>query len=254
MIEHKALELAIKTAQDAVRKPIVHCDKLPRHDYYRQLPDGTLVLEESPREPLSYQVEDLSDFAKAVKQFRDGKATVFCGPGSIEAVLDEGEKGRERLHFGLCHTSEFLTLKRLAANRHGLQQGEFLNLLRIDLAQCVSPDVITQLRAVKFKKSSEGIAKVEHGNQAISTGIKQSIMLEAGAPPEEICVTLRVYVELPETRLVRCAVDLDVEAMAFRLIPLSGELDTAEREVQCNTRDQLRELLGEAAEVYCGQC
>lgn len=253
MIEHEALELAIQTAQDAARKPIIPCDKLPRHNYLTQAPDGTLAIQEAPREPRSYHVEDLADFAKAVRQFARGKPTVLCGPGCIEAVLDEEHSGRERLHFGLSHTSEFLKLKQLAADRQGLQQGAFLNLLRIDLAQCVPSDVITQLRAVKFKKSSEGVAKVQHGSEAISTEIKQSIMLESGAPPEEICATLRVYVELPETRMVRCAVDLDVEAMAFRLIPLSGELETAERDVRCNTRDQLRELLGDAAEVYCGQ-
>ncbi len=254
MIDKNALQLAIDTAQAAARTEIVRPPMLPDGWFYWHHPDGSLVLTELPRHPRNYHVEDLDDYAAAVARFahNDG-ALVLCGETCITAILDEADRARERLRFGLTYTTEFQLLKMLAQNRTGKSHPAFLKMLRIELAQCAPQGIIERLRSLKFQKASSGQTTVKPGDEAISHEIKRCAIVGDGDVPESVGLDVRIYNELPDTHVVECCIDLDLDTIEFCLIPLSGELETACYEVRRRVRKQLQAAIGDIAAVYCGQ-
>lgn len=254
MMPYDTLRLAVETAQAAAREDIVTCSALPTGRYYLRGEDGKLALTEAPRGSRHYVVDDLDDYAAAVEAFGEpGSTVVFCGETSIATLLNVQATRPDRLLFDLGYTSEFSLLQTLAKDRDGWSHSNFLKMLRIDLTQCAPGSVIERLRSLKFGKASSGEAKIKAGDEAISQEIRRSVVLSDGEVPESIVVDVRVYDQLPDTHKVACCIDLDLEAVEFRLIPQSGELETACYDVRRRVRDALREALGDHATVYCGQ-
>lgn len=251
--------LARTSAQPSVFK----VESEPADVYRIKYADGTLsepiTAQPGPR---NYVLHSLEHFADAVEraieqgtEAADAHALVFCGRGSVVAVLDETTHRRERLRIHLPESTEFTTLKTLERNRAAMDQETLIKRLRIDLALAVQATDLAAFRAIKFEKRTAGQATVQTGASTLGMDVERKVTCGDKAPPDEITVNVCVYRDLADVEYrkpVRCAVDTDLEKQTFTLIPMAGEIERAQAETDQQIHDKLIDLLTAGVDVLCG--
>lgn len=226
--------------------------------------DGSdeLVREEMKRRSRSYQFNTLDDLAKAIEQFAGTKQVlVLCGESSIQAILQESDAKRDILRMPLCITSQCKSLLHLHKEHVPFNQRTFISLLRVQLNGCVDSTIISQIRTLKFSKSSTGESDLQPGKETLGNEVSMAAVTghSGTALPDTIELQVTPFEEFPEgegfTFAVKCALDLDIEAAEFRLIPLAGELPQMLRFVLREIADRLTQSLdGKGCDVLilCG--
>lgn len=230
----------------------------PDYVYFQRGKDGLLERRAGDVGPRDYTVYRVKDFIAAVSKLPSPKQAVFVGKHAITAILDETGDRRDRVTMPLSYTGQFAALVGLSGAKK-MPQDDFLDFLRIDLAGCVLPDVVSLFRQLKFTKNDSGDASYETGRQQVSRSVLREIVAGGKEIPDEIVVQIEVYEELWGDSTgaalrwaVICAVVIDFENGKFTLIPLAGQLNKARIMTQENIADTIATGLPEAL-VVCGE-
>ncbi len=220
--------------------------------------------QEAKASPRHYRFFGLPDFAVGVIRELPvnesaPRIVVFCGRGKIEAVLDEAGDRRERLEMSLPESHAFETLGTCERARTPFDQRAFLRLLRIDLAGCCPEGLVGTFQSLKFTRASDGEQEISVARESMGKSIKMQLAAGKGNNiPEEVTLRVNVYRDLTESqdpalrKDVRCAIDTNLDEATFTLIPLGGELETAQRETDDWVHRFLKTEFGPAVDVLCG--
>lgn len=255
----EAIERIRQLSRDALTPQTLYPGVEPKHVYYLYDPHtGTLERRWAEPHPRAHRLHTLDSFIEAVQNYGAERVAVFCGRGDLVAVLDDGGDRRDMVRMELRKAEQFLTLERLRDEHDEMTQREFVSRLRVDLAGAlVDPLIVNTFRHLKFSKLDDGQHKLDHGKEALSREIHQEMVADGVPIPEELWCALCVYRDLVEPaddlrKTVRCAIELNLLDASFTLIPLAGELETAERETDEWIAGRLRRELDEKCEIFCG--
>lgn len=228
--------------------------------YQRDQSTKSLTRIELTPKPRSYVLHTLEDFAGTLKEMITRSAApspiVFCGRGNVTAILDEVGARREVLRVSLPYTEEFKTLKHLNEKRTPMDHRAFINLLRINLANCILPEVLSIFRSLKISTNTDGESKISVGSEAVGKRVQMELLSNGKAIPEELVANVQVYRDIADKeakKFVGCAVDTNMEDGKFTLIPVGADIETVERELDAYIKTTLTSLLSEQdVKVFCG--
>jgi len=173
---------------------------------------------------------------------------LWHGPGRIVLVFDDEDR-RDQAFFHLAYSRQYLILKRLAETVTPMDQLNFVRMLRIELN--VEQVLIAPFRRLDWRSSEAASGVVERGTDRMG----RSIAAECDGVdrlPDELLISLPVYVTPGVDWRVSVRCMLEVDAMAQRMIlrPLPGELETAEAIIHQRIGEALRQA--EGIPVYYG--
>ncbi len=223
----------------------------PRHVYWlSNRKTGELQKHYSELPPRDVQLYTVDDIVAALKMYIEKEFApapiVLCGHGEITAILCDDSKGelcracRDRLRVKMATSSQFNLLATFARSRQYLNQQSFVRMLRVDLAGTLGADTINIFRKVRFAKNEDGTGEVKTGRETMGNQINREVLGVNGEIPEILTVTIAVYEDMPtERKAIECAIDIDVDNRTFAMLPLNGELATAQQETDFTIKTQL---------------
>lgn len=212
-----------------------------------------------------YSAGTLEELAKMVTNLSEqlgaeSAAKVFVDEKGVTAVLNENGRRDERIVMPFARSEAFTTLANLFASARPFTQREFIWLLRTTFKDMVAEpfDLLGQVRVVKFKQDSAGMATIKTGQESISREAMASVMTDAGQGfPEDATLRVPVFADLVDESgeqceiEVECAVDVRVDKQEFVLRPIPGELEKAKRKTLSWVQSVLAAKL-DGVEVFIG--
>jgi len=250
----EALQLLVDISRESSNVETV---EIPETERYALLNRRTGEVAFYPTEPATRN-HKIGNVDTAISEARRLKAAdlssvVWCNYGSIVILDDKSRRDRSTLSFG--KSSQFKLLETLRKNPQGMQQRNFIRMLRIDLDGCLGAagNFLSLVRQLKFTAGQDATGTIQHGKESISRSTIAELV-GADSIPEEVVLTVRVY-DLPfePVRSVRCAVEIDVNSATFVLTPFPGQLEDAENAAIGAIREHLTvELDGDKIPVVFG--
>lgn len=239
---------------------IVKADAEPNGVYYVRQADGTTerVVADPPwREHKAQDLDTVVAFAKRFVEYKDAADAVgpviWYSRTGVTCVLDDHDR-RDTVHM---HFGASPQLVHLAEDRKAYTQAEFIRILRITFADCLTAcDGLLQcLRSIKFRVHSDGTSKVAQGKASIGK-IIDAELTGADALPEYVTFDVPVFgvASLPVRALVRCALEVNPQLETFQLVALPGEVEKATSVGENWVRDAVETALGDAeVPIYYGK-
>lgn len=207
----------------------------PSHTYCLQKPDGSLEYVRATPPKRSHYASDVATLAAIVKRFAEqGKhiVSVWYSQQGVLALLDDDDR-HDRAILPLSLSSFVVALRKLEHTRTWLTQVEFIQLLRITLAGCLSSsNILSSVRSVKFRQLAQGERDVQHGKVSLGKSLEAELN-GASTIPEEMSLWVPIFPGVVDAAImIPVALDVDPVAEKFLLQPLPGSVDAAIREAE----------------------
>jgi hypothetical protein len=219
-----------------------------------------------PVPPRQHAVATLDDLIALARRFAEAipedeadarrwssTPVVWYGPDRVVLVIDDAGHRVERATFQLEHSDVFKKIQHLQ-KQELLVHRAFCRLLRIDLKTAIpAGELLDKVKAIEFQNGSIVKASSARGAESIGKSIKNEVA-DVGKIPEEVTLFARVYCNPLETfeAGVRCAVDIEPDHNALRLVPLPDAVEEAVELAVAWIGRRLVEALGEDVPCYCG--
>jgi hypothetical protein len=202
---------------------------MPEHRVVIVAPDGAYRIEELPPEPRSHALKTLDELIRFVNDKGSAASVVWFDRGSVVVVLDDAVR-RDVATLELHPTPQFMLLATIEASKKQFDQKSFRRLLRVDLADCLTDNVLLNwVSQAKFNTSSTQGGVITSSKESLGKDIDDAAISAAGDFPEEIGLQVRAFDDhkMRERWGVKCAVEVDIRNATFCLTPLPMELHTA---------------------------
>lgn len=250
-------ETAVKAngAKDKVQ--IIELPEEPKGVYGVVLEDGTYQRTEAAagsREVILKSIDQVPTYVETAKSDLKGKPAIYFNETFVRVIQDDGPDSlrKDCAVVGLPRTPECVLIGEVS-NTFFLQK-DFIRLLRVDLADCKTQEImqlINVCKAIDFSSTKKGSASVDHGRESMGFDIQDEVISKAGDIPEEVQIDLRIYEDraLDHRYKITCIVDVDAQTGQFKLTPKPAEIRKAvEQEMAA-----IENILGECdCPVYFG--
>lgn len=250
----EAMRYLRELADDARSTEDLKIDRLPKNRVWLATKDGDVREMVLPEPPLLARACDLTTLVAAVAAgVNDPDASIhpefWFSERLVVGFQDHGGIP-DRVELPLTKTSRWGRLESLAASAFG--QKEFLRLLRLELGNAVPAGVVDVLRKVLFKAHQEAQGQIGHNKASVGKTLQVELQTQEKLP-EEVNLYLQVFNEVDYFATVLCALEIDIEAQRFQLVPMPGELDLGVKAALAYVRSILESLRGEEKwPVYYG--
>lgn len=239
----EALQHLADTARAAAAVQIVHPNAEPPHVYYLYDPNSKQLTRHEAGEypPRRYTLGGIDAVAAAAKQWGTERAVILAGDGQVELLPDEASR-RDAMICRLEQTPAYETLAELASDRKSYAQRDFIELLRIDLAEAVDAGAAELFRNVQLADNRQTLTS----EQAAAKGLSRSVQLEMITKypiPEWLTATVSVYTGFSHPCAIRCAVRIDLEAGKFGIVPTPYDIEAAQQATDAALVTELRRRL-----------
>ncbi len=250
-----ALNTLIKIGQDGKQR-------LPEVTTQPYLPSDTLLVrrnDEAPsllviKKPRLYTSSTIQGFCEALnylrKQVKPDAGPVFVTVGStgIVAILGEEDR-RDVLQMPLTYSAAYDLLN----EPKDMTQDETVAAVRELFNQNISPNILGQLRTIRFNLSNGGEGNIETSRTSFRAETVMEISGLGSDFPDQVLVSLVCFNELyfgpVNATGVQATLRINIPKARFRFVPLAGELESAEA-VQLNAAaTYIRQQCGEAVFV-----
>lgn len=262
--------------------PLVQVHNLPggHGDYMLGLRDAaggavTWAEKHTPPPPRAYTAQTLQGLVDLVMDHAPepaddkgsvhapcNKTAVMVSIKAVDVLLDEADR-RERFAFPLVLSQAMTRIKDLDGEEDPDGEGEeddsayaftqrgFIDLLRRQIDGEVRPDnLLEQVRAIKFKSSSEGETTIKTGRESMGRTVNSEVLgVDLASFPDEVGLTVPVFDNArdsdghPFRHTVVCTLDVDVVRQRFLLRPKAGQIAWAEQEALDWLVNELEEAL-----------
>lgn len=155
---------------------------------------------------------------------------VFVDRDAIVALLDEAD-GHERVTFELERTEQYEAVCALEGGP--LTQRDIIDLLRRRINGEYEPDLLPELRKLKFNKSDAGDSTVESGKSSMSRTVLAEIK-GTDTLPDSFTITVPMFSNVrssdgtPYHVQIECCLDVDLLQERFIVRPKAGEIARVE--------------------------
>lgn len=227
-IVDKIRDMAVK----AHGNRIFRADGEPPYLYYIENANGKLEAEfaKNPRHHVANDESAVTAFANRFAELGLPVAVWYSRDG-VTAILDDGDQTRRHsVHLKLSlsvQINELLNQEKVASAK---KQDELIRWLRTKFHGCLAPagEIILNLRALRFVKSADTNANIQHGARNVSSTIAAQVTGRNAIPEDfeiDVPIFANAYQQLREK--VTLIVDIDEAAETIKLIPAPGSIENA---------------------------
>jgi hypothetical protein len=234
----------IRDIEARTRKPrVIECKDLPSGFILLDKGDGVPEILTLPAYHRCYTADSLQGVVAQVEYLHaeagDDKGeegatstTVFVG-SRITVCLDERGSRRDRCAMQLENSEQFDSLESLQGERP-MSQKELIWMLTSRFRDNIlTTDFLPTIRNIKFKSSSEGTARVQHGDESLGASIETEAVTgkDGGTLPDMVEFEVPVFefldITVAPTAKIRCAVKFNIQEKTIVVRPEPGQLAIA---------------------------
>lgn len=218
----REIERLVKAAQTPT---FVGIHGFPAHKV-AHIEGGKATIIDADPKPLAVAAATPAEFVRFVSDHQFPESETYYSPKGMVFVRDAATR-RDRATCALPLTEPFrwLTEKSSAA----MDAKSFVRLLRVTLRECFSDADHAKLSAVRrLKWGTNATAEVEvsRGRESMSRAVVNDVE-GIGGLPDEFSLGVRVFENIPQSVVIKCALEIDPSEQTIRLTPLPGELHDA---------------------------
>jgi hypothetical protein len=224
-------ELAVKANGSQDKVEFVRPPSEPEHVYVAVGTDGTIsrfAAEPKPRKHNLATVAEVVDFSQ--EKGEPETTVIWYDRSAVVVILDDATR-RDVARVNLQYTPQLGRLLKLEKDKPAFNQKDFVRLLRIDLAGCLTDARLLEwVRSVRFTSTANAAGVMRHGRESMGRDIDDEVLSEQGQDcPEEVLLNVRIFDDPILTRVwpIRCAVEIDAPNQTFGLVPLPLQLHDA---------------------------
>ncbi len=242
MIAKDAVELIQGTAVKAASASVL---LIPGDDSRAVLvSNGTKEFIDLPPKRRDHEAHDLDSLCRFVDDHLDDEqwSAVWHNDSAVTAVVNDDDR-RDVMTFGLQKSKAFTAIGIL--QQRFLTQAELVRLLRVDLAGCVDPLLVTTIRTLNFRRNDATNADLQHQKQSLGRAVEASVS-GASDLPETFDIKCEIYGNV-ETGIQTFPIVLEVnfEQQNFKLTPMGDCLTKNLQAAQNAIAEEIDERLGE---------
>lgn len=214
--------------------------------------DGKVTTITNPPKPRESKVDSVEDLCNAARAYGgENEYSFWVSPAAVVLVADDEDR-RDRVTLPLRDSSQWAVVKRLAKGPT-LDQAALVRLLRTELIGLGGrAELLSAVRAIKFRSSAEGTSNIQHGNESMGRVIENAVTGAGNIPEQAICI-LPLY-ENQGRREDEFQVVFDLEIIpseqSFRLKPLPDSVESAQNAALELIRSEITESIGDVRIFY----
>lgn len=237
-----------KAALESARPLISQPEGLPSDRLWVFNPDGTRDEVILPEKPMRATASDLRTLVAVARQA--AAATEIWYSEAMVCGFPDRLILPDVITMPLTRTPRWRLLSTLGGEI--LDQKGFLKTLRLRLGDAVESSLVLCLRKLLFRAQSKAEGDLQR--QKASIGKSLEVQLEGESPlPETTCLHVPVWEELDYRAMVEAAIEIDLEAQRFQLIPLPGEVERGLKSALRYLAEEIATEVGEQAlPIYAG--
>lgn len=242
----EAIEKIQEMAKEAWKPEQVELDPKRRHGALLTR-DGIEVYEH-PQPVRHHSVQSLDSLVEICKLA--GAKSIWHNEVAIIAVLSEDR--RDQAVLSLTKTTDFRAVEGLRGKISRMQQKPFIDCLTYMLG--IDKVVVQPFRRLDWRGSQAAHGTSDFGSSKMGKEIEATV-LGIDTLPSEIIVQTKMFRENVGQGVLdlRCAVDIDPQAMTLAIVPDEQDLDAVIEAVQCRIRQAIVDKLqDETVGVYYG--
>lgn len=194
-----------------------------------------------------HTVESVADLIAAAKRW--GDQPVIWVSGTQVVLIPTDADRRDTVTLPLVESQQLLFLRQCKA----FSQIEMIRALRTSLVGAEKrAELITAIRSLKWRTSSEGSADIQHGKESLGRSVENEVT-GSGIIPELIVVTGPVYRNLGEENnlfSIGCDLEIDAPQQRFLFKPLPDEIDSAVSLGMASIRERILAELPDVPVLY----
>jgi hypothetical protein len=258
-LDHKLVDSIAKLAQSTQNADkavaIKEIPGDPDQNKIIVLPNGTyeyLEIETQPRNPVLRSVDQIGEYIRHAVDKWGADPVVYFNSKQVIGVLDESTlrpSRNGRVAVTLTESPQLLRLRRYSENRNDawLAHKAFMQMLRIDLEDCISPEsleyLLKALSSLDFMDASRTTSNVSRNRESLGSEIKAEIKAAGDMQiPEEVSLEVRLFTDpaLLSRRQIVCKLETDPSNSRLALIPIANEIENAMDNEMASLGDMLR--------------
>lgn len=192
-------------------------------------------------------VESLVAFAERFSE----KAVIWHNEQQVSVVVDDVDR-RDVATLPLVKSQAFVCLAALAEAKRPINQRAFIRILRTDLRNAGAEHVLSAVKRLEFKRTSDGRSNVEHGKESLGRSVEAAVN-SAELIPESFTATIPVYTTPGADfhKQITCIVEIDAQNEQFVLLPDADDLAQAVHSAQSDLQERIGGELS-STPVYYG--
>jgi hypothetical protein len=249
-LQSEAIKQAAVLAQTALQKTpkFVAIDKDPLSRYVVVDVDGKMSDPITP--PPARHAEELRTVADLMAFLRQPTQTptvitaptAYVSEDGVTVVYDQADR-RDRCKVTLTPSPAYAWLRSIAEGR-SLTQRDFIRTLRVNLegTLAIESNLLAIVRQIKFSKTADGSANIQHGRESIGKSIIAETRGE-GALPDSFTVSTAIFSEHPVRQVVTVYVEPNAGDETFYVRPFPSSLDQAVDAALVAIREDLKSIV-----------
>jgi hypothetical protein len=254
-----ALEFMAEIGRKSANR-IVKPDAEPSHIYFVRQEDGTLERREAdptPAKHVACSLQAIVDIAKESATGPDDFAEVWYAPGQVVCTFGDHAM-RNLVTLTVDYSDPMLVLMGWKKSASALGQAEIIRVLRTTFRDSLGRHVglVDVLRKVNFRATAETEGTVGHGKASLGKQITGEVT-GLGIIPEYIRFDLPVFANPCFSNIratIECALEPDAGNGTFRVIPMPGQIETAQDSALALIGEDLEsKLSGSDVKLYYGR-
>ncbi|HEY0983532.1 hypothetical protein, partial [Schlesneria sp.] len=214
---------------------------------YQEFPSAT-----KPRNTTLRSVDQVGVYVRHSIDKWGADPVVYYNPTHVIAVLDESglrPSRNGRVTVALNESPQLKRLRRYDENRNDawVSHKAFVQMLRIDLADCITPDaleyLLKALSTLDFMDASRTTSNVSRNRESLGSEVKAEIRANGDMEiPEQVTLEVRMFTDpaLMARRVIVCKLETDPSNGRLALIPIADEINNAMDTEMAALGDMLR--------------
>lgn len=203
----------------------------------------TLVEDKPPRQHTALDIESLAGWCEE-------NTVVWHNNDEVTAILDDDEYRESSVTMPLPLHPKYAAFQNIRGEFTQKGLIDFLRLNLKDEIETAFPGFIATIRKLQFLMNDSGSSNIQVGRESMGRSIDEQVT-GAGDIPEEIKLTLPLWLHLDKPVTIIIAIDINIPEKKFRFQPKPGELAAAIVDGQKWLHGQLEAACNKAA-IYFG--
>lgn len=234
----------VKDIEALTRKPrVIECKDLPNGYVLMDTLNGPPELRELPAYHRCYTADSLRGVLSQVEYLHAESGDPKSGEGQTSTVvfvgdritvcLDERGHRRDRCAMALADSEQFKMLSSLQSETAKSQKDLVWLLTSRFRDNILTTDFLPIIRNIKFRSSSEGTARVQHGEESLGASIEEEAVTgkDGGTLPDMVEFEIPIFeflgIDIEPTAKIRCAVKFNIQEKTIVVRPEPGQLAAA---------------------------
>lgn len=241
----------VRDIEERTRKPrVLECKELPKGYILLDHGSGAPLIKELPAERRCYNASSFAGLVEMIaylhKEADENESTcVFLGE-MVTVCLDERGRRRDLGTMTLEMSEQMYSIMHMQDEQPMSQRDAIWLLTSRFRHNILTADFLPIIRNLKFRTSTEGTARIQHGAESLGSSIDEEALTGnvGGELPDMVEFEVPVFefldIDFAPAARIRCAVKFNIQEKSIVIRPEPGQVALARARALTEISDVLR--------------